>query len=210
MEEFIKKFMCCPILQYNHFKIEPDENMGYCTSIEKFEKDITSLLKFGYSSISLYQLYLYKINNIDLPNNTFCIIMEGGYESNYVLAFDILKKYNIHADIFISTDLVGLKCHPKYPNFIPHFSWDQATEMINSGLVNIYAKWHPLDENKGEFKKVILDKKEELMSHLDQKQYIGNFFAFLYPYFDDETEKLKKFSLSEIELATVFTYNLLL
>jgi hypothetical protein len=28
--------------------------------------------------------------------------------------------------------------------------------------------------------------------------------------FDDETEKLKKFSLSEIELATVFTYNLLL
>jgi len=175
MEEFIKKFMCCPILQYNHFKIEPDENMGYCTSIEKFEKDITSLLKFGYSSISLYQLYLYKINNIDLPNNTFCIIMEGG------------KLKDAYTYQIISDDILQIP-----DNIIIPYQCD-----ISSFVSYVYDLFKPdiLMLNLG------AKYKADIYIYIDDEINIS---------FDDETEKLKKFSLSEIELATVFTYNLLL
>jgi len=51
-------------------------------------------------------------------------------------------------DIFIATDLVGLNTYPGIENFIPHFSWEQANEMHRSGLVDIYAFWHPFDEKK--------------------------------------------------------------
>lgn len=204
MDESLKLLIKCPILSYCHFVSEEKEDMNSCTTADKFEKDIRLLLSNGYTSLSLHQIYLCKNKRLTWPEKPFCIIMDGGYESNYFIAFDILKKYKIHADIFITTDLVGMKNHPKYTNLIPHFSWKQASEMIKSGLVSIHSKWHDLDEDKGDLISIVKNKVDEIEKNLGTY----DFQAFLYPqYNEDIIDKLYKNGI-KIQIINYFKLNI--
>jgi len=74
--------------------------------VDKFEKQIKFLKKY-YNSISLpYLLQLLKSKK-KLPKNPVILTFDDGYESNYKYAFPILKKYNIPASIFITTNFVN-------------------------------------------------------------------------------------------------------
>lgn len=167
----ITKAISCPVFLYNHFKNEPDDRMEYCTTAKKFDNDIKLLLKNGYKSISLQELHSRINNKQEYSDDPFCIVMVGGYESNYSIAFNILKKYNIKADIFIATDLVGLNYHKKYDEIIPHFTWEQAQEMVNSGLVDIHGYWHPLDDEKGDFNKTVIEKNVLISNKINKKSF---------------------------------------
>lgn len=79
---------------------------------------------------------------------TFCILLYGGYSSHYEIAFPLLKELNVHADAFIPMELVARTYYPGIEKFILYFSWEEASEMHQSGLVNIYRMWHPFDEGK--------------------------------------------------------------
>ena len=154
-----------PILQYTSVKDVDDGNMKYCTSAEKLERDIISLIEHGYESISLQEYYeLVKTTTKECSNTTgakkvYSLVFLGGYLDNYTNAFPLLKKYNIKASMFVATGLVGLDNYPGITSFIPHFGWEHAQEMVNSGHVNIYPLWHPFD-NKANFVEEIKNKKD--------------------------------------------------
>lgn len=159
----------CPILCYHHFIPNEIANMDCRTTGEKFEEDIKKLLDSGYVSISLEQLYEYEQGNFNLPEKPFIITMDDGYLSNYEIAFPILCKYNVYADIFIVTGFVGMDKHPDYPAFIPHFSFSQAEEMQRSGLVKIHShgEFHisNIDMDKEKFVKNISKSKEKILNN---------------------------------------------
>ena len=154
-----------PILQYTSVKDVDDGNMKYCTSAEKLERDILSLIEYGYESISLQEYYeLVKTTTKECSNTTgakkvYSLVFLGGYLDNYTNVFPLLKKYNIKASMFVATGLVGLDNYPGIISFIPHFGWEHAQEMVNSGHVNIYPLWHPFD-NKANFVEEIKNKKD--------------------------------------------------
>ena len=77
-------------------------------------------------------MYDYVTYDKPLPPNPIIITMDDGYASNYTCAFPILKKYKTKATIFIVTADVG-----KTPKDFAHFSWNEAKEMQDSGLVDI-------------------------------------------------------------------------
>ena len=155
----------CPILQYTSVKEIDDGNMKYCTSAEKLERDILSLIEYGYEAVSLQEYCeLIKAPSKDYLHPTcikklYSLVFIGGYIDNYTVVFPLMKKYNIKASIFVATGLIGLDSLPGMPSFTPHFGWEQAQEMIDSGLVNIYPLWHPFD-NKANFDEEIKNKKE--------------------------------------------------
>jgi peptidoglycan/xylan/chitin deacetylase (PgdA/CDA1 family) len=62
------------------------------------------------------------------------ITLDDGYKSNYYLLFPLLKKYNIKATIFSNSDHMYYGEHGSN-----HFTWAQAEEMSDSGLVEIQA-----------------------------------------------------------------------
>lgn len=139
----IQKVINCPIFTYHSFK-EYDGKMDFCTTPDKFEEDLIALFNAGYTAISLHKYKEYINDDTSEAKKHFVITMDDGYENNYTLAYPILLKHKVPASIFIVTSFVGLKTHPDYPSLIPHFSWNQASEMKKSGLVDIHShgKWH--------------------------------------------------------------------
>ena len=64
------------------------------------------------------------------------ITFDDGYLDNYTLAFPVLKDYGARAVINLIGWSVGRDTHIDSDKSInPHFSWDQAKEMLNTGLI---------------------------------------------------------------------------
>ena len=63
-------------MQYTSFIACDNGDTHFCTTIEKFTKDMRQLLDEGFVSVSLYDAYLYSRGEIQLPDKTFCLIFK--------------------------------------------------------------------------------------------------------------------------------------
>ncbi len=126
-----EKELKIPILIYHAFQTPvPDNDVYKLFSTEaRFEDNVKTLLEDGYTFITLEDLYKYKNGSIGLPEKNIAITMDDGWLGCYTEAFNVLKKYNVPATIFIVEDLVGTD---------NYFSWEQAKEMYDTGLVKIH------------------------------------------------------------------------
>ena len=143
-----KNNILCPILIYESFTNDKAIAKGANVYIDKFRDDLNTLLDNGYISLSLSDVLKHKSEKTPLPDKSFCVVLSGGYEGQYKYAFPVLKELRVHADAFVATDLVGASSYPGLSQFTPHFGWDAANQMDKSGVVSIYALWHPFDNGK--------------------------------------------------------------
>lgn len=172
------------ILLYHTFTEGEPEEEFYDTTVskDKFENDIKLLLKEGYKSLSLENYYL---NKYDKNKKYFILTFDDGYTSNYDIAFDIIKKYNVSVDIFINTDQT-------YRD--NRFKLEQAKEMEDSRLIKIYSHY-PLhidvrDIEASEYTIMLKKSIETLETVLDKKDFY--FFAYPYSFYTEEKYKLTK------------------
>ena len=177
-----------PILIYHEITEEmPTRDQFYMqTTAKRFEEQLKELKGEGYTFISYDDLVEYAKGNIGLTEKSVLIGFDDGWIGNYLNAFPILKKMNIPAAIYVVDDQVGTE------NF---FSWEQAKEMVDSGLISIYShgKTH-----------IYFDKvsKEELLNGLNEayeniEKYVGkvNNKVFTYPFgacTEEQIEALKE------------------
>ncbi len=139
-----------PILLYHH--IVEGDNAEYSDSIISaglFEKHLAALKEAGYQTVSLKQLEDYVYKGAELPDNPICITFDDGYYSNYEYAFPLLEKYDMKAAVFVIGWAVGKDTYkdtgkPMYP----HFDYDEALEMVSSGLVEIQSHTHDMHSNE--------------------------------------------------------------
>lgn len=105
------------ILMYHRFSNKPDP---FKIRQDFFENQIQFLIK-KYNFISLKH-YLEVLNGQrnDLPDNPVIITIDDGYMDNYAFAYPILKKYNVPATIFLTTDFISRKA----------WLWSDALEFI--------------------------------------------------------------------------------
>ncbi|MBQ9097208.1 MAG: polysaccharide deacetylase family protein [Clostridia bacterium] len=114
----------------SYHKSQADMNI----TAEDFENHIASLIENGYNIIS-FNTYIDHINGLcDLPEKSVIITFDDGYLSNYTVAFPILRKYGAYGTVFVVTSRVG-----SYDTQYPHFTWKQAKEMVDSGIMSIYS-----------------------------------------------------------------------
>lgn len=121
------------IFLYHEFtdNAPPKRSYGVITTPAKFKKDIQNILQSGYTIIPLNALIDYQNGMRALPEKSVILTMDDGYLSNYTKVFPILKKYGIHATIFVSVSTMGVSENS--------MTWAQMQEMENSGLVDIQA-----------------------------------------------------------------------
>ncbi|MFJ7184263.1 polysaccharide deacetylase family protein [Lysinibacillus xylanilyticus] len=116
------------VLMYHHLKNNVNNNT--VISPENFENQIKTLKENGYNSITTQNLFDYLNGKTELPKNPVLITFDDGYLSNYEKAYPILKKYKMHAEIFVITSHIQETNEKNvYTNEIPKMNWDQLKEM---------------------------------------------------------------------------------
>ena len=143
-----------PILMYHHFTNEIFADT--CVSPANFEMQIRALAESGYTAVSFPEMIDYVYHGGSLPAKPVCITIDDGYYSNYQIAYPILKKYGMKATIFAIGSSVGHMEYYKdttYP-IIPHFSYDNAREMVDSGVIDFQShsydmhQWRDFEDNE--------------------------------------------------------------
>lgn len=123
-----------PILLYHNILDPGETTVGLDpmlnTPAELFSSHMKTLKDAGYETISYEQYYDYVTNGTPLPQKPIIVSFDDGYVSNYNYAYPVLRELDMKATIFIITDRRG-----KALSRNPHFSWNQAREMADSGVI---------------------------------------------------------------------------
>ncbi len=98
------------ILMYHRVLEENDEEKEYVqpglyVSRLVFEKQIAFLSK-KYNLLSLGRLTEFLEEKQSPPSKSIAITFDDGWEDNYLFAYPILRKYNVPATIFLTTDFI--------------------------------------------------------------------------------------------------------
>ena len=126
-----------PILMYHH--VDQTGDAVVTISQELFAEQLDYMEENGYETVSLDEIIDY-VNgeDVELPQKPVAIVFDDGYESNYLLAYPELKARGDRATICVIGSCVG-KCTYKDTGapMLPYLSWDEAREMVASGLITI-------------------------------------------------------------------------
>ena len=120
-----------PVLTYHNVVdvIEDDPNVTVNISTKKFEKQIKWLHDHGYKTITMDELYDWKVNNKKIPRKSILITFDDGWKSYYTKAIPILEKYNMKSNVFVVfkfTENVTKENSDLYMNF------DDIKDIINN------------------------------------------------------------------------------
>lgn len=140
------------ILLYHH--IGDDEDNRDVIDAQTFEAQMVELQENGYNTVFFEDLINYVEKGWALPENAICITFDDGYLSNYEVAYPILKKYNMKATIFAIGSFVGSDTYKETGiEIIPHFTYTQAREMSDSGLISVQSHsydMHQMTDGEGD------------------------------------------------------------
>ena len=126
-----------PILRYHHL-VEEGEASGSVISAAAFARQMQALEDAGYTPVDIWQMRDYVEKGAELPEKPILITFDDGYESNYSIAYPILKEHNFKATIFAIGVSMGKDTYKDTGKpMLPHFSLEQAREMTDSGLITV-------------------------------------------------------------------------
>lgn len=132
------------VLVLNYHSVNPSHK--FSTSPYDFEEQML-FLKENYEVISLNDLNAPGFNPLMVDKVKVIITFDDGYEDNFLYAYPILKKYNLPAIIFITTDFIFnnvdiTKDWPVYNNLKP-LKPEQIKEMLSNKIsIGSHSKTH--------------------------------------------------------------------
>lgn len=166
--------------KHNKWRVKPQD----------FEKQMRWFYKNNWTSFTISQLVELK----EIPQKSFVITFDDGYEDNYLNAFPILQKYNFKATIYLVPNQKTNHWEEKNTSVLSNLlNEKQILEMQNSGLIEFGS--HTLSHVN---LSTITD--EQLLNELKQsKKEVENITkkeckAFAYPYgkFDEKIVQFVK------------------
>ena len=144
------------------------------TTVKQFEKQMTGLMKLGYKPITYEDLVAYKNGEKAIPKWSFLVTFDDGYTGVYKYAFEIAKKYNIPMTSFEISDTVGTN---------GYYTWEQAKEMKESGLMSIYLHGYTHTQYDKETPERLLSDTNKAQEDLENNLEDNNILkVFTYPY----------------------------
>lgn len=128
-----------PVLMYHNINDKYDSrNTNVEMSASEFKNQMTALKEEGYTTIFFDEYLNYILGKSELPSKPILVTFDDGYLNNYTVAFPILKELGMKATIFVITGRMGVDGVVTYP----HFTWEQAKMMYDSGMIDIQSHTH--------------------------------------------------------------------
>lgn len=177
-----------PILIYHDFSEEEINQNPLIVGRENFRRQMKYLKENGFHAVSPEQIVDFVENGVPLPKNPVWITIDDGYESNYKIAYEVLKEFDTKATIFMIGHAVGTNTYKETGAPMPSYlTLEQGKEMIASGLVSIQS--HSMDMHQVEDYEKYRNNKEIRTSAVRKdfdtvESYIS--------YFTKDTEQSKK------------------
>lgn len=141
-----------PVLLYH--EINEDGAGGSSIAYDNFLTHLDAVKQAGYQTVTIQQVVDYVDGGAALPDKPVLITFDDGYMSNYELAWPALEQRGMKGTIFVIGWSVGKDTYKDTgAAIIPHFSYEQAREMMDSGVMDIQShtydmhQWRPLEEN---------------------------------------------------------------
>ncbi len=186
-----------PILMYHHISENPKLWSEATISPEKFREDMLYLKALDYEGIHFKDYISYIEKGTDLPPNPIFITFDDGYLSNYEYAYPILKELDMKATFSVIGWCRGRSYRlDNVTKIIDHFSWEQALEMYNTGIIDIQHHTYDLHSTGDN---ITVGKGVGMIPNEDVATYTKRFI--------EDTNKLKKIIEEEVENEVlVFTY----
>ena len=186
------------ILGYHSFIKEEDRIKQNVTdnmvmNIETFEKQLKFLKINNYKTLTLEEFYCFHQGTCKIPRKSILITMDDGYQSNYDLAFSLLKKYDMHAVVFY----LGMNEDGENKTFMD-------LETINK----IYKKYPNIEIASHSYnlheKGAINQEKEKILKDIKKMKKIVNSKYYAYPFGEYNDNMLE--SLKETGYKMAFTF----
>lgn len=150
----VPKTVDIPIVLYHH--IDDMGDGGSCIAEETFLSHLDAIRDAGYEAVSFQDVSDYVLEGEPLPKKPIVITFDDGYLSNYEIAWPALAERGMVGTIFVIGSSVGKTTYKDTDvPIIPHFSYEQAREMIGSGTIAIQShtydmhQYRPLEADGG-------------------------------------------------------------
>ncbi len=112
-----------------------------------FLSHLDAIQEAGYETITFQQIINFVSHGGSLPEKPILITFDDGYLSNYEIAWPALQEREMVGTIFVIGCSVGKDTYKdtEVP-IIPHFTYQQAREMIDSGVMSIQSHTYDLHQ----------------------------------------------------------------
>ena len=121
--------------------------------VDHFETCMRFLVRNGFTTITLRELYVHLKFNSPLPRNPIVLTFDDGYLDNWVYVYPILKKYRLKGTIFVVPDFVDPTedCRPNLEDALAkristrelkwwgYLSWAEMKRMEADGVMDIQS-----------------------------------------------------------------------
>lgn len=139
------KTVSFPILLYHNISTTGEGESTIAHDV--FLSHLDALQNAGYQTITLSQMIAYVTDGEPLPQRPVLITFDDGYRSNYDFAWPALKERGMVGTIFLIGSSVGKDVYKDTGvPIIPHFSFEQAREMVDSGVISIQSHTYDLHQ----------------------------------------------------------------
>ena len=113
-----------------------------------FERQMEALWRRGYRTLSFSEAVRIANENGPMPENTFVITFDDGYQNVFSNALQVLTRFGFKATVFLITEYCGRQNDwPSQPSSIqrrPLLSWSEIREMLGAGFeVGVHTATHP-------------------------------------------------------------------
>ncbi len=176
------------VLEYHNFTQDASQATAYTMTVSALRRDLDFLRDNGYTTILPRELAAGRLDDgSPLPQKAVLLTFDDGYESNYTLAFPILREYGAKAVI----SLITARIDEKADSFL---TWDECREMAKSGLVEFASHtndYHIRPDVRG----------IERIGSEDEETYVSRIS-------DDLQTSITRIALETGQDVTTFTYPL--
>ena len=135
-----------PILMYHDLTEGPSDTV----SAAQFARQMDALQAAGYTPVRIQAVEEFVRNGTDLPEKPVLITCDDGYESNYTIAWPILRQHSFPALYFTIGVSIGKKTYKDTGvRMYPHYNMEQIAEMTRDGLIVVASHGYNIHEVKG-------------------------------------------------------------
>ena len=199
-----------PVLCYHNIgkeeeiKINEKERL-WTISLENFEKQMKFIYDFKFHTLTLEEFFQWKNGKKELPLNSVLITFDDALLSNYEYAFDILKKYNINATVFIIGENSNKETTDKWDGNLNSYMGLDLIKMSKSKYPNIEFQSHTYGMHVvGKYKQM---KKKEIYEDFNKMKNIDKFEYLVYPFGIYDETFIQAAKDNGIKLAFAFDEN---